>query len=181
MKQLVTCIIVLYSIYGNSQTVTIKTIHIDPYLSFQNYEHFKRLTLVSPDSPAEFIENFNFEWGFQYKLRVKETKLAYSLSDGTQYDYELKQVISKTKVSSTTTFKLFLDSNRYYHKKNTEEDLDHTLLKQLNDSTYLYFDKVEIEVPEHLRAKLKLIATGKLAATGTFSYINEKRIKLIHL
>jgi len=27
----------------------------------QNYEHFKRLVLKSPDSAAEFIDGFDFE------------------------------------------------------------------------------------------------------------------------
>ncbi|MGH1385630.1 DUF4377 domain-containing protein [Kordia sp.] len=178
MKQFLTCIIVLYSIYGNSQTVTNKTIQIDPYLTVEHYEHFKRLILNSPDAPVVSIENFNFEWGFQYKLRVKETKLEDELSDGTQYEYALVHIISKKEVSKTTEFKLFLDSKRTYH---SEKGAVNHSLKKLNDATYLYFDKVEIEVPENLREQFKLIFTGKLTVFGTFRYIHKKRIKLIQL
>jgi hypothetical protein len=51
-----------------------RTISIEPYLSFQNYEHFKRLTLKSPDSEIESLEGFKFDWGYNYKIRVNETK-----------------------------------------------------------------------------------------------------------
>ena len=181
MRQLIICITALYSIYGNSQTVTTKTIQIDPYLSFENYEHFKRLILNSPDSSAEYIANFNFEWGFQYKLRVKETKLGDELSDGTQYKYTLDHIISKTKMPADATFKLYLDSNRYYHQTEEIEEALNSTLKKLDDTTYLYFDTVEIEVPENLREKFEFIVAGKLEKLGTFRYVHKKRIKLIEL
>ena len=69
-----------------------KFITIDPYLSFQNYEHFKRLTLSSPDSNAEFVEGFDFQWGYTYNLKVKQTKLDQTLSDGTQFRYSLEKI-----------------------------------------------------------------------------------------
>ena len=40
----------------------------------QNYEHFKRLVLDSPDSEAEYIKGFDFNWGYTYTLKVKEKK-----------------------------------------------------------------------------------------------------------
>ena len=64
----------------------------------QNYEHFKRLVLDSPDSEAEYIDGFDFEWGYYYTLKVKEKKVG-PLSDGTRYDYFLLKVISKEKVA----------------------------------------------------------------------------------
>jgi hypothetical protein len=98
------------SLFG--QTVSDRTITIDPNLSFQNYEHFKILSLNSPDSPIEYLYGFNFEWGYTYKVSVRETKLKSHLSDGLQYEYVLNHVISKTKVPYTTQFKLFLDQSR---------------------------------------------------------------------
>lgn len=36
-----------------------------------NYEHYKRLVLNSPDSESEYITDFDFEWGYNYILKVK--------------------------------------------------------------------------------------------------------------
>jgi len=44
-----------------SQTIEDKTISIGFSLSFQNYEHYKRLILDSPDSHIEYLDGFNFE------------------------------------------------------------------------------------------------------------------------
>ena len=62
----------------------IKEISIAPFLVYQNYEHFKRLCLSSPNSAAEFIEGFDLAWGYQYQLKVEETILESALSDGTE-------------------------------------------------------------------------------------------------
>ena len=41
----------------------------------QNYEHFKRLVLNSSAIEADFIEDFEFQWGYCYTLKVKEEKI----------------------------------------------------------------------------------------------------------
>jgi len=165
--------------YG--QEIKFKTITIDPYLSFQNYEHFKRLTLSSPDSYAEYIAGFEFQWGYTYKLRVKETELRPSLSDGSRFEYSLVDIISKTKESDNSEFKLFLDANRYYYEvDSTEQEMNKTFW-QINDSTFLYFDKVEIELPSFIIEEFKSIVEGKTSKVGTFIYIDDKRIRLIKL
>ena len=166
---------------SSAQNTVDKIITIAPYMSFQNYEHFKRLTLSTPDSYAEYIDGFDFEWGYTYKLNVKETTLAETWSDGTRYEFELNNIVSKTKESDSTTFKLLIDPNRYYYKLPPEEEYMNATLKQLNDSTYLYFERVEIEVPEQLREKFAPIAAGEKSQRGTFIYINEQRIRLVSL
>ena len=97
------------------QQIAYKTITVEPYMYTQNYEHFKRLVLKSPDSAAEFIDGFDFEQGYYYTLKVKENKVG-PLSDGTLYDYTLIKVISKEKVADTVIFKMSIDPLRYYDK-----------------------------------------------------------------
>jgi hypothetical protein len=181
MKLFLISIMALLSIPLFGQTISDRTITIDPYLSFQNYEHFKRLTLNSPDSPIEYLDRFNFEWGYTYRLSVRETKLRSALTDGSQYDYELNHIISKTKVPDSTQFKLFLDPSRYYFKVDSTEQLNNNTLKLINDSTYLYFDKVEIEVPPNLKMIFNQIVKNKTSRLGHFIFINEKCIRLVHL
>lgn len=54
-----------------SQNVLYNTITIKPFMYTQNYEHFKRLVIDTPESETEFIDGFDFEWGYYYTLRVK--------------------------------------------------------------------------------------------------------------
>ncbi len=166
-------------LYG--QKTTYKTITILPNMSFQNYEHFKKLTLNSLDSDVEHLNGFQFQWGYLYTLKVKETKLSSTLSDGTRYNYELVKVISKTKIADTSQFNLFLDGNLYYYKVDSSELASNQTLKPINDSTFLYLDEVEIEVPSYLLEAFRTIQAGNIKKLGTFIYINERRIRLIEL
>jgi hypothetical protein len=181
MKLFLIHIIVFISIHSFGQTVSDRIITIAPHLSFQNYEHFNRLTLKSSDSPLEYLSGFNFEWGYTYKVSVRETKLKSTLTDGTQYEHALNHVISKTKVPDTTQFKLYLNQPKYHHQVDSSERFVNNTLKPINDSTYLYFDKVEIEVPENLKMRFNQIVEGKTSRVGQFIFINEKRIRLVHL
>ena len=181
MKTILSYLLVFLCLNSFGQTVSDKTITINPSLSFQNYEHFKRLTLNSPDSPIEYLDGFDFEWGYIYKLSIRETKLEYTLSDGTQYDYALNHIISKTKVPDSTQFKLFLDPSLYYNVVDSSEQEINKTLKLINDSLYLYFDEVEIEVPANLKISFKQIAEEKVSSLDHFIFIDKKRIKLVHL
>ena len=60
------------------QQTIIKEIKIKPYKYTQNYEHFKRLILDSPNSEASYVDGFDFEWGYFYILKVKEIYLVNS-------------------------------------------------------------------------------------------------------
>jgi hypothetical protein len=180
MKFTISLILIFLVSLASGQSVRTDTITIDPYLSFQNYEHFKRLTLSSPNSSIEYLDSFNFEWGFQYVVEVRKKELTPELSDGTQFDYSLLQVLSKTKVSDSVIFTLFLDAQRYYHQQQPDEENMNSTFQYLGDSTFLYFDKVEIEVPKKLFPAFKLLLEGGLRRKARFSHINKRRIRLLH-
>lgn len=181
MKYILIPILLFLFFNASSQKVTEKIITIEPQMSFQNYEHFKRLTLSSPDSPIEFLSGFEFKWGYNYQIKVKETKLNQMLSDGTQYEYEFVKIISKTKVPDSTQFRLFLDGNRYYYELDSSEQEMNITLKPINDSTYKYMEEVEIEVPDKFRPKFETIVAGKTKSPGHFIFIDDKRIRLVKL
>lgn len=180
MRQTIFLFSLICSFIVQGQTISYQTINIEPNLSLQNYEHFKRLVLNSNDSEADFIADFNFEWGYHYKLKVKVIKLKSELSDGSRYDFILDKVISKTKVADSVEFYLTIDPSLYYYvpEEEKEKEMNKTLKTQ-NDSTYLYFDQVEIEVPENLRLKFKDVADGNSSRRGVFVFVNPKRIRLI--
>ena len=166
-------------IFVFGQQVIIKTITLEPYMYTQNYEHFKRLVFESPDSEAEYIDGFDFEWGYYYTLRVKELDIG-ELSDGTRYEYSLLKVISKEKVSDTVIFRMFIDPLRYYHKLE-EDGISNYTLSQLNDSTYLYMDKVEIEIPHKFLEYFRKKTNNEIGFIGNFKFVNGKRIRLVSI
>ena len=145
----------------------------------QNYEHFKRLVLDSPDSEAEYIDGFDFEWGYYYTLKVKEKKVG-PFSDGTHYDYSLLKVISKEQVANTFVFGMYIDPLRYYSKIEDEGVSNYTLNK-LNDSVYLYMDKIEIEIPQKLLESFRKKTDNEIGFRGNFKFINGKRIRLVSI
>lgn len=181
MKLITATLLFTLALTSCAQKMTNKTVTIDPHLSFQNYEHFKRLTLKSPDSRIEYLNGFDFAWGYSYKLSVKETKLAETLSDGTQFEYKLIKVLSKTKVPDSTEFELFLDPNRYYYEVDSSEQQMNITFNPINDSTFLYMEEVEIEVPSEFKDQFDTIVSGGVRKLGTFVYIDDKRIRLVRL
>ncbi len=181
MKSIVITLILLINTIGYGQKIEFQTVTINPYLSFQNYEHYKRLTLSSPDSDIEFIEGFKFDWSYTYNLSVNRVKLESTLSDGTQFKYSLEKIITKTKEADTSRFNLYLDGARYYYQvDSTEQEMNKTFTP-INDSTFLYFDSIEIEVPTSFIQEFQSIVEGKTSKVGTFIYTNEKRIRLVKL
>jgi hypothetical protein len=164
-------------IFVLGQQAVVKEIKIETYMYTQNYEHFKRLVFQSPDSEAEYIDGFNFEWGYYYTLRVKELDIG-ELSDGTRYEYSLLKVISKEKVSDTVIFRMFIDPLRYYHKLE-EDGISNYTLSQLNDSTYLYMDNIEIEIPQKFLEYFRKKIDNEIGFRGNFKFVNGRRIRLV--
>ena len=158
------------------QETIIKEIKIKPFMYTQNYEHFKRLVLDSPNSEAQYVDGFHFEWGYYYTLKVKEIYLG-ELSDGTRYEYSLLKVISKEKVSDTVIFKMSIDPLRYYHRIEDDRVSNYTL-SQLNDSTYLYMGQVEIEIPQKFLESFKDKIDNEIAFIGSFKFVNGIRVRL---
>jgi hypothetical protein len=62
----------------------------------------------------------------------------------------------------------------------TEQEMNKTFTP-INDSTFLYFDIIEIEVPTSFIQEFQSIVEGKTSKVGTFIYTNEKRIRLVKL
>lgn len=179
MNKLFTLLALSLPLLGLSQKTSIETISVDPYLGFENYEHFTRLNLKSSNASASSIEGFEFEWGFFYKLKVKVTELRETLSDGTQYDFALEKVLSKTAAPDSFTFRLHLDPDRYYYELPPEEQYMNATFKATSDSTYSYFDKVEIVVPEEFRDRFKAFIAGDGGRNSNFKFDGKNRIRLV--
>ena len=170
-------IVYFFSSSSFPQTFTIKNINVKPHKVHQNYEHFKRLVLDSPDSEAEYIKGFDFEWGYAYKLKVKETKIG-PLPDGTNFEYSLVKIVKKEKVSDTINFLLVIDPLVRYTKLD-EDGIENFSLKKTDTYEYLYMDEVYIEVPENLNQTFLDLVEKEMSFLAKFNYISNKKIRLI--
>lgn len=147
------------------------TVNIEPYLEFEAYEHFDRLILKSPNKRIELIKGFNFEWGYRYQLKVKETQYAERLSDGTLYEHKLIKVISKKKVANETEFTLYTSSEGLL-RITKQQDTP-------SEEVYLYLENIEIAVPKSLKKTIdKHVFEGKYAKCR-YVFVNSKRIRFV--
>lgn len=176
MKLHLTLFLLLISIIGKSQADKIKTITVEPYMAVTNVAFGKELKLKASDRGAEFIQGFKFEWGYSYNLKIKVHKLKSPLEDGSDTDYILIKTISKTKVPDNYEFRMLLDMKRY-------RDLDDTLtnFKTINDSTYNYFEKIDIEIASPIKTEFKKAMAEAQERYGNFVFISPTKIKLIRL
>jgi hypothetical protein len=166
----------LSSMLGKSQIDKSQIITIEPYMSVTNGAFFKQLILKSNDSDAEFIQGFDFEWGYSYKLKILIHKLKNPPEDGSDTDYRLVKIVSKTKVPDNYQFQMMLASDFYLGPGEQVSNF-----KSINDSTYVYFDKINIEVASTLRTEFKEIITKEQMRYGHFVFISPTKIKLIKL
>lgn len=162
-----------------AQSEKIRTIHMNPYPSFENYEHFKRLVINSQETSCSVIEGFNFEWGYFYKLKIKENEYKSPMSDGEKFSCSLLKVISKVAVSDTFQFRMLLDAHLYYYTENKVLDPENSNFAVVNDSTFSYFDQIDIIVPKELKQDFSLILSGGIRRLGVFCFVDNKHIKLL--
>jgi len=155
-----------------SKTMTIK---VEPYLALSYGAFFKNLELKSPDCGVEYIDGFEFEWGYEYSLKVKETTLANPPEDGSSKQYKLLKVISKKKVSADYTFKMSLERDIYLGPG----DQKPTLVKD-GDNNYRYFGKINITYDDKFQAKFdQLMDSDTMRLKGTFKFSKDGTIELV--
>jgi len=176
MKLHLILFLLLISTIGKGQADKIKMITVEPYMAVTNGAFGKELKLNASDRGAEFIQGFKFEWGFSYKLKVKVHKLKNPPEDGSDTDYILIKTISKTKVPDNYEFRMLLDMKRY-------PDIVDTLtnFKTINDSTYNYFEKIDIEIASPIKTEFKKAMADTQERYGNFVFISPTKIKLVKL
>ncbi len=111
MKTKLILLLLLSSMIGKSQADKTQIITIEPYLRVTNGAFFKQMVLKSNDSNADFIQGFNFEWGYSYKLKIKIYKLKSPPEDASDTDYILAKTISKVKVPDDYQFRMMLEND----------------------------------------------------------------------
>ncbi len=158
----------------HAQTTT-KTITVAPYKRVTNGAFFSHLCLKSKESHAEYIDGFEFEWGYQYQLKINEIKLENPPEDAGDTDYKLVKLIKKEKVADDYTFELALVRDLYL----SPGDDQVSNFNPINDSTYLYYEEINIIVPPSLQAEFDKVRLEGKYRRGRFEFAGDKTIRLI--
>ena len=68
-----------------------------------------------------------------------------------------------------------IDPLKYYHKLE-EKGISNYTLSQINDSTYLYMDQLEIEIPQNFLESFIKKKENEINIRGNFEIINGKKL-----
>ena len=158
------------------QQTKLFTITVEPYMVVSNDAFFRVMHLSSSDESTDYIEGFDYEWGYTYVLKVKRTILKNPPMDGSDRTYSLVKVISKTPVPENYQFKLTLIHDLYLGPGEQA-----STFTAINDSTFSYFEKIEVVVPSALREEFDQKIVGENYHKGTFVFAEENRIRLIKI
>ena len=132
------------------------------------------MVLSSPDCYVEYLHGFNFKWGHQYRVRIKETTLANPPMDGSSLEYKLLEVLSDTLVPSDYNFTMWLSRDLYLG--NGDDQVGNLVF--LNDSTYTYMDKVNVIFGTDKKEIMDKILLENKEIRGRFTIVNENTIRL---
>ncbi|HEX5003513.1 MAG TPA: DUF4377 domain-containing protein [Bacteroidia bacterium] len=143
-------------------TTTVK-IEIPHYKKVSYGAFYKSLTLAGKE--AEYIDGFDYEWGYNYRLTVEKTVLSQPMADGPSVVYKLIKVDSKVKVADTTTFTLLLEPDVYLGPGENKPALERT-----SDSTYLYFNEVTIACGAHCNDIEDRVLQNNKPVRGVFTH-----------
>tara|TARA_R110002072_G_scaffold281965_2_gene444650 strand:- start:23543 stop:24085 length:543 start_codon:yes stop_codon:yes gene_type:complete len=153
------------------------TITIKPYKHTTNGAFHTFLALTCSDRGVEFIDEFDFEWGFSYELKVKRTRLAQPMEDAGDTDYQLIKVISKKATPDSTIFKVHL-TGWVQLAPNIKDDNGAFIFN--NDGTCTYLSEMTFNYPRELEEKLKTLNKSEGYIRGTFMFL-EGAIHLVSL
>ena len=172
---LICILLISFELLAQDKT-TVIDVNILPYKSLTNGAFFKSLVLKSDEAPLEYVSGFDFEWGYNYKLRVKKTELAQPMQDASSVEYALVKVLSKTKASAKDTFQLLLSAEKYL---GGGEEEDFVMMKALNDSTYIYDDEITFVVPSELKERFQKVFKPNSYVFGKFVFGEGAKIRLV--
>jgi hypothetical protein len=148
------------------------TIH--PYKSVTNAAFFKIMVLSSPDCSVEYLNGFDFEWGHQYRVRLKETTLANPPMDGSSLEYELLEILSDTKMPDDYSFSMWLSRDLYLGIGDVQE----SNLVYINDSTYRYMEQINLVFGTDKKVLMDQVLLNNKELKARFSIVNENTIRL---
>lgn len=150
------------------------TVTVEPFKNAVNDWAFRVLRLNTSLNSIEYIEGFDFEWGYRYQLVVKKEQIAQPMADASSVKYTLKKVISKERVDTNTLFQMRLETKLYLSPNDTT-----STFVQLNDSTYTYFDEVVLVIPKTQQEEFSETIRNRTSHKVEFCFTDDRRIRFI--
>ena len=144
------------------------TVTIEPYKRATNGAFYTFLALKCSDRGVEYIDGFDFEWGYFYELELKRTKLAQPMEDAGDTDYHLIKIISKKAVADSTTFKTHLNG-WVQLAPNIKDDTGAFTFN--NDGTCTYLGEMTFNYANKFEEKLRALNKAKGYKKGTFMFL----------
>lgn len=154
--------------------VSERTVIIEPYKQLSNGAFFMDLTLVSDNPYIDYIEGFDFEWGYRYQLVVQETIFANPPQDASDRTFELVKVNYQIKAYEEP-FTLTLINEKYLSNPS-----DESIIK-LKNGYYNYHDSMTFFVPPKLRAEFNRKMKQKMYCKGLFQFDKQGKIYLVKI
>ena len=184
MKKSITFLLILITLSAFTQEiekisniekdiVREQTIIIEPYMKLSNGAFFMSLTLVSDNPYVDYVKGFDFEWGYRYQLKVKETIFANPPQDVSDRTFELIEVVLQT--PSLEEFEMIL-INEFYLSNPKEESIS-----KIKTGLYRYHDTMEFNVPPKLRAEFDRKMKKKIFCKGHFAFDKHVKINLVRI
>ena len=172
MDRMLPLFFVLLCATAQAQTRTI-TVQVEPYKAL-SYGAFYKSLVIKTDVPGpEHITGFNFTWGHRYTLKVRSHKLANPPEDGSDTEYTLIAVLKDEPAAADLEFELALQNDVYLGPGEQASSFE-----AINDSTFRYFEEIELEVPAALRPEFNTVLAGS-DRRGRFVFVDERRIRLV--
>jgi hypothetical protein len=144
------------------------TVTIEPYKHVTNSVFYTFLALTCSDRGVEYIDGFNFEWGYIYELELKRTKLAQPMEDARDTDYHLIKVISKKAVADSITFETYL-SGWVQLAPNVKDDTGAFTFN--NDGTCTYLGEMTFNYANEFEEKLRALNRSEGHKKGAFMFL----------
>lgn len=155
--------------------VTVIKVDIEPYKSLSYGAFFKSLTLVSPQEPGlEYVNGFEFEWGYHYNLIVKKTKLENPPMDAGDTEYQLVRVVSKDEAAPDYTFRMSLEKEVYL---GPGEPTDSYIVTEAGLENY--FDEINILMTGDQKKRALKVLDKDGPFKGTFAFDEPGFIRLV--
>ena len=156
-----------------SDKISELSITIEPYKELSNGAFFTSLTLVSNNPYVEYVKGFDYEWGYRYQLKVKETIFANPPQDVSDRTFELIKVELQT--AAREEFEMIIINEFYLSEPKGES------ITKIKAGLYRYHDDMEFIVPPKLRAEFDRKMKNKTFCKGYFDFDDDGKIKLLKL
>ena len=172
MDRIIPLLFVLLGAAAQAQTRTI-TVQVEPYKALSYGAFFKSLVIKTDVPGPEHITGFQFIWGHRYTLKVRAHKLAAPPQDGSDTEYTLITVLKDEPAAADLEFELALQKDLYLGPGEQTSTFE-----AINDSTFRYFEEIDLEVPADLRPEFDKVLAGT-DRRGRFVLVDERRIRLV--